>query len=188
MYIDSMKNQVGEARFFFVCAGIGEAGVVGGRDHITKRGDHMAVHPCPRCKKLIPVGVAYCDDCRPLADQQAAEAIERRAEYKRKKYNAQYNSKRDPKYLTFYRSKDWKLTSKTKLQTVAYKCEAQLEGCTHLAVEVHHIKPIQTPEGWDRRMDWDNLEALCINCHNKRHARFKKKAQNGVIDLRTVKR
>lgn len=144
----------------------------------------MALHPCPRCKKLIPVGVNYCDACRPQVERQAAEAIERRAELKRKKYN----SKRDPKYLTFYRSKDWKLTSRAKLSAASYKCEAKLDGCTHLAVEVHHIKPIQTPEGWGLRLEWNNLEALCTNCHNKRHARFKKQPQDGIIDLRTVKR
>lgn len=148
----------------------------------------MAAHPCPRCKKLIPVGVAYCDDCRPRAEQQAAEAIERRAAFKRKKYNQQYNSKRDPKYLTFYRSKDWKITSRAKLQSCGYKCELKLEGCTKIATEVDHTIPIQTPEGWGRRLDWSNLKGTCTSCHNRKHARFKKQPQDGVIDLRTVKR
>lgn len=146
----------------------------------------MALHPCPRCKQLIPVGVQYCDSCKPIAEAQAAEAMERKAAYKRAKYNKAYNKRRDPKYLTFYRSKDWKVTSRAKLQAVRYKCEARLPGCTRLAVEVHHTKAIQTEEGWDLRLDWDNLEAVCTNCHNNRHQRFKPKPQAGVIDLRKV--
>ena len=38
----------------------------------------MALHPCPRCKRLVPVGVSYCEACRPEAEAQAQEAIERR--------------------------------------------------------------------------------------------------------------
>lgn len=149
----------------------------------------MAVHPCPRCGAMIPVGVNYCTDCKPIAEAQAAEAIERRQAYKRAKYNKTYNKRRDPKYLTFYRSKAWKLTSRSKLQDVEYKCEARLNGCAGLAVEVHHRVPIQTPEGWERRLDWDNLEAVCTACHNGRHPeKFKRKNADGVIDMRAVKR
>lgn len=148
----------------------------------------MVVHPCPRCGAMIPVGVNYCRACKPIAEAQATEAIERRQAYKRAKYNKAYNKRRDPKYLTFYRSKAWRLTSRAKLQDAAYKCEAHLDCCTGLAVEVHHKEPIQTPAGWDRRLDWDNLEAVCINCHNKRHNRFKRVKQDGVIDMRDVTR
>lgn len=148
----------------------------------------MALHPCPRCKRLIPVGVQYCDACRPVAEAQAAEAVERRQAYKRAKYNREYNRRRDPKYLTFYRSKDWKTTSRVKLTEVGYRCEARLPGCTGLAVEVHHKLAIQTPEGWDLRLDWDNLEAVCTSCHNGRHPeKLRRKAEPGVIDLSTIK-
>ena len=149
----------------------------------------MALHPCPRCKQLIPVGVQYCETCRPAAEAQAAEAIERRRAYKVAKYNKEYNRRRDPKYLTFYRSKDWKVTSRAKLQACSYKCEAKLDGCKGLAVEVHHIKPLKTEEGWDRRLDWDNLMGVCIACHNVLDGKtFKKKNEPGVIDMRTITR
>lgn len=149
----------------------------------------MALHPCPRCRQLIPVGVQYCDNCRPAAEAQAAEAIERRRAYKVAKYNKEYNRRRDPKYLTFYRSKDWKVTSRAKLQACSYKCEAKLDGCKGLAVEVHHIKPLKTPEGWDQRLDWDNLMGVCIACHNVLDGKtFKKKNEPGVIDMRTITR
>lgn len=147
----------------------------------------MAMHPCPRCGQLIPVGVTYCEGCRPVAEAQAAEAMERRRAYKRQKYSSIYNRRRDPKYLAFYRSKEWRLLSRTYLQRAGYKCQAKLEGCTGLAVEVHHKDPIQTAKGWGARLDWENLEAVCTSCHNKRHPeKFKKSAEPGVIDLRKI--
>lgn len=150
----------------------------------------MAMHPCPRCKSLIPVGVSYCEACRPIAEAQAQEAIERRRAYKRAQYSRQYNKRRkeeDPKYQRFRNSKPWRLLSKHKLQDCGYKCEAKLEGCTRLAVEVHHIKPIKTPEGWDNRLEWSNLMGVCIGCHNILDGKnFKRKDEPGVIDLRKV--
>lgn len=149
----------------------------------------MALKPCPRCKSLIPDGWRYCPDCKPIAEAERAAAKEHRAEHLRKKYNQRYNSRRDPKYIAFYRSKPWKLTSKAKLQAAGYQCEGRLQGCQGVACEVHHKQPIQTPDGWDKRLEWSNLEALCTACHNGRHPeKFKREKDDGVIDLRTVKR
>ena len=148
----------------------------------------MVLKPCPRCKRMIPAGLTYCPDCAPIAEAQAAEAQARKAERRRKKYNQSYNKQRDPKYLEFYRSKEWKITSRTKLQQAGYKCQAKLPGCQRLAVEVHHIKPIQTDEGWELRLDWDNLEPCCTACHNARHQRFKTKKDDGVLDMREIVR
>ena len=146
----------------------------------------MLLKACPRCKRMIPHGLPYCAECAPIAEAQRAEAQERKAEQRRKKYNQNYNKRRDPKYLAFYRSKEWKITSKKKLQQAGYKCQAKLPGCTHLAVEVHHIKPIQTDEGWELRLDWDNLEPLCTACHNGRHQRHKARKEDGVLDMREI--
>ena len=146
----------------------------------------MIMKPCPRCKRLMPYGQAYCKDCTPIA-QAELEAIK---EQNLKRKMQRYNSRRDPKYLTFYRSKDWKRQSRAKLESVQYKCEARLnENCQVYAVEVHHIKPIQTPEGWDKRLEWENLEAVCTSCHNGRHPeKLRRQQEEGVIDLRTLKR
>lgn len=146
------------------------------------------VKPCPRCHKFIPSGLAYCPDCKAVVEAEREQAKERREATRRTKYNRAYNAKRDPKYTKFYNSKAWRVTSKAKLQAVNWKCEGHLhENCTGLACEVHHKIPIQTPEGWDKRLDWDNLEALCTVCHNVRHPeKFKKPKDDGVIDLRTM--
>ena len=120
--------------------------------------DYMALKPCPRCKRLIPCGMAYCPTCRQIKD-------------------AERQNRRDPQTdaakqcKAFYKSAAWKRTSVSKLQACEYKCEARLPGCTGMAVEVHHIQPIQTPDGWELRLDFDNLEAVCVHCHNARHRR-----------------
>lgn len=146
--------------------------------------------PCPRCKKLIPNGVPYCPECKPQAEADREEARERKAEYLRRKYNKRYNAGRDPKYTAFYNSKAWRATSRAKLQSVSYECQASLEGCQRIACEVHHIEAIQTPKGWDRRLEWENLEALCTSCHNGRHPeKFKRRPTgDGVIDLRNIEK
>lgn len=145
--------------------------------------------PCPMCKTLIPYGWSYCPDCKPIAEAKREAARERKAEFLKRKYNKAYNSRRDPKYTAFYRSKAWKATSKAKLSSVGYQCEARLKGCQGIACEVHHIEPIQTPRGWVLRLEWGNLEALCTACHNGRHPeKFKRKQDEGIIDLRTIER
>ena len=144
-------------------------------------GDCVAIlKACPRCKKLIAQGRAFCDSCAPIvaAEREKAKAAQARA----------YNRRRDPRYLTFYRSKEWRLTSRAFLAGAGYKCQGKLDGCTGLAVEVHHIKPIQTEPGWNERLEWTNLEALCTSCHNARHERGKKKTPDGVIDMRAIQK
>lgn len=137
---------------------------------------------------LIRVGLPYCDRCRPAAEAAALESAERKAAHRRKAYDRVYNRSRDPKYLIFYRSKDWRTLSRFILQRAGYKCQAGLEGCSRLAVEVHHRVPIKTDEGWEARFDPDGLMAVCVSCHNvldNKHFQRRKTAA-GVIDQRAV--
>ena len=144
----------------------------------------MTYKPCPRCKRLIPAGTSYCAECKPLAEAALEQAREHNARLRQKLYNRQ----RDTKYLTFYRSKAWRATSKSKLQSCGYKCEARLDGCGRIACEVHHVQPLKTPEGWKRRLDWSNLMGVCIQCHNILDGKtFGRKQDDGVVDLRNVK-
>lgn len=145
----------------------------------------MTYKPCPRCKRLIPAGASYCPTCKPLAEAALEEAREHNARLRQK----QYNRRRDPKYQTFYRSKAWRATSRSKLQSCGYKCEAKLEGCGRIACEVHHVQPLKTPEGWEKRLDWSNLMGVCIQCHNILDGKnFGRKKDDDVIDLRTIDR
>ncbi len=118
---------------------------------------------CKRCGAMIPYPKTYCDKCQTDVDAYR--------EQMKAKYNQNYNKKRDPKYIRFYNSQDWKILSAKKMADQSYKCER----CGTLATEVHHIKPIQTPDGWELRLDYDNLMAVCVTCHNKEHDRFRRR-------------
>lgn len=152
----------------------------------------MLMKACPRCKRLIPHGLSYCEACAPVAEAERQAKQERRAEYLSKKYNKRYNTKRaqeDPKYRQFRNSKPWKMTSRAKLEACGYKCEAKLEGCHRMACEVHHIQPLKAPEGWEKRLDWDNLQGVCVACHNILDGKQGKRRQTpGVVDLREIEK
>lgn len=149
----------------------------------------MLMKPCPRCRRMIAYGLSYCVECQPIAEAERAAAKEHRTEQLRKRYNQAYNQRRDPKYAAFYRCKEWRTMSRAKLQACGYRCEAKLEGCGTLAVEVHHTKPIKTEEGWAERFEWDNLMGVCIQCHNILDGKtFRGKKEAGVIDLKKIKR
>ena len=117
---------------------------------------------CPRCKKLMPYGKAYCPKCEPVVEQERKE--------QRVRSMKQYNKRRDPKYEKFYHSKPWKLLSAERL-----RIDKHCAFCGAPATEVDHIIEIQTDAGWARRLDWNNTRSLCTKCHNKRHKRFQGK-------------
>ncbi len=127
----------------------------------------MLLKSCGRCGNLILYGAAYCTVCKPIVE---AEREARLQEVKRKN-NRDYNKTRDPKYVRFYNSIEWRTLSAKRLADDMYKCL----WCGGIATEVDHIEEIRTPEGWERRLDYDNTRSLCHDCHDKRHGRFIKK-------------
>lgn len=141
----------------------------------------MLIKFCKRCGAVIRYPRTYCESCQALVNEER-EAY--RTEAKRKA-DREYNRRRDPKYIRFYNSEDWKILSATYIQDRGYRCEC----CGKIATEVHHVDPIQTPSGWDRRLDYTNLEALCTACHNKRHGRFQPRKRRGSTSaLSTTRR
>ena len=127
----------------------------------------MLLKSCARCGNLIPYGPSYCSKCEPIVKAER----EARLQASRLKSNRKYNKSRDPKYTRFYNSIEWRTLSAKYLQDAGYRCER----CNKIANQVHHIKPIQTPDGWELRLDYDNLELLCTACHNEEHKRFVKR-------------
>ena len=120
----------------------------------------MIAKICRRCQKLIVYPEVYCSKCKPLVVKDADET--------KKRSTSRYNRSRDKKYKDFYGSYLWIILSAKVLQDSKYKCKK----CEKLAVETHHIIPIQTEEGWKLRLAYNNCQALCIKCHNKAHNRF----------------
>ena len=67
----------------------------------------------------------------------------------------------------FYKSKEWAQTRDAYMVTQHYLCER----CGEPAKIVHH-KIWLTPKNIHEQsitLCWDNLEALCQDCHNKEH-------------------
>lgn len=127
----------------------------------------MLQKTCSRCGRFVPYGVTYCETCAPVMERLIAE----RREQSKRASNRKYNKTRDPKYTRFYNSKEWRTLSLACLQRDNYKCRK----CGKFASESDHIIPIQTPDGWERRLDIDNTQSLCLDCHNKKHNRFTKR-------------
>lgn len=75
--------------------------------------------------------------------------------------------------VRFYNSDDWKDTRETFLQSKDYICER----CGEPAKIAHHKIWLTEKNINDVSITlcWDNLEALCQDCHNKEHHKKEKK-------------
>ena len=110
----------------------------------------------PTCRKLIDEYESYCDEHKTTRERQ---------------YNAN-RREYDPTYMSFYNSKLWRNTSKQVLLESNYLCSQ----CGGVAQMVDHIIP--TKVDWDKRLDKENLQALCWGCHSKKTAEEKKRYPN----------
>jgi 5-methylcytosine-specific restriction endonuclease McrA len=68
---------------------------------------------------------------------------------------------------SFYGGKAWKSTQAAYMVSQRYICER----CGSVARVVHHKKHITPANISDPAitLDWGNLEALCMDCHNSEH-------------------
>ena len=86
----------------------------------------------------------------------------------------------------FYHSKSWKDTRLAYLKAQHYLCER----CGEPAKVVHHKHYLtkRNINNTDITLNWDNLEALCQDCHNKEHhaaadtRRYRFDADGNVIE------
>ncbi|MGE7604937.1 HNH endonuclease [Peribacillus sp. NPDC097675] len=107
--------------------------------------------PCSKvgCSQTVPRGQQppYCD-------------------YHKTKANKEYDmNKRDPKRTAFYKGMSWRNLRRSVLVENFHICSM----CGEFGNTVHHIKPISTQEGWERRLDRSNLTVVCWICHAKIH-------------------
>ncbi len=144
----------------------------------------MIMKICRKCGELIPYPYTYCNKCQRQHDKDR----ENQLKIAKKRYNANYNKyKRNKEHVKFYNSDDWKMLKEKYLQDQQYRCERCEEihkinpkYKRKVAVEVHHIKWLSTQEGWERRLDYTNLMALCHAHHDEIHDRFQKKNKGSV--------
>lgn len=126
---------------------------------------------CPKCKRPIKYSERYCDKCFQI-HKETLEDCKRQSDKR-------YNKKREKKYIHFYLSKEWNILKNKRLQDSGYMCDrCKTLGINSLATEVHHIIPIQTVEGWNHRLDYNNTMSICLKCHNYYHKRFQRRKTN----------
>jgi len=79
---------------------------------------------------------------------------------------------KDPNIEAFYTSHRWRKCRSAFLSTKGRLCENCLsKGLIVPATQVHHRKPITTSNLCDPAvtLSFDNLMALCDDCHNEQH-------------------
>lgn len=73
--------------------------------------------------------------------------------------------------MKFYKSLEWRRLRKKALRRDNYECQmCKSEGRYHPAENVHHLKEVKTHP--HLALTLDNLQCLCIKCHNEVHNRL----------------
>lgn len=70
--------------------------------------------------------------------------------------------------MEFYNSKRWRTLRKVYLSRHPLCAEHLRQNMTVVAVHVDHIVPINKG---GKGLEWNNLQALCLACHNKKTAK-----------------
>lgn len=96
----------------------------------------------------------------------------------------------------FYHSNEWRAVRQDVLERDFYLCqECKRNGVIKQGNTVHH--KIHLKDDWSKRLDMDNLETICPQCHNREHfekgfskykrKRRKKEKSSGVFVFRRNK-
>lgn len=78
---------------------------------------------------------------------------------------------RDDKTRRFYNSKAWRGLSKAFLRDNPFCIDCKNNNRIELSKHSDHIKSIRTH--WHLRLEWSNLNPLCIRCHNIKTSKSK---------------
>lgn len=121
------------------------------------------MHICNRCGRQLPVG-QRCS-CQPA-------------------YRKDYNKyRRDKRIAEFRASPEWRSIR----QMVIDRDDGLDQYLLHTTGEmrrgfsVHHILPLSTKEGWDKRLSGDNLITLSDDTHASLEYRYKGKQREETI-------
>ena len=91
-------------------------------------------------------------------------------------YAKTYKKKESRKHLLdFYNSRAWKGLRQHHITRNPLCKSCELEGLIVPADHVDHI--IEIRDDWDKRLDSNNLQSLCISCHSKKTLKERKKRQ-----------
>lgn len=101
------------------------------------------------CKNLIPTTASYCKE----------HTNDNYKQYERVRTSTQEGKE----YKRFYDSKSWRTLRYQTLLNAGFICT---DCKTNEATVGDHI--IDTRTDWSKRLDPDNIQALCMECHNKK--------------------
>jgi 5-methylcytosine-specific restriction protein A len=130
-------------------------------------------HQCAAfgCHQLIPIDQTYCRSHE--AKQQKMDKHERSSIHK--KYNEHRYDDENIVFTRFYKSRSFRKIRPTVKARASGLCQECLkQGKIRPGKIADHIVPIRTGYGWLHRLDLDNLQWLCQDCHNKKTAKEKK--------------
>lgn len=127
------------------------------------------MHICSRCGKILPVG-QRCS-CTPA-------------------YRKDYNRfRRDKRIAAFRASAEWRDVRQAVIKRDNGLDQYLLNttGEVKAGFSVHHILPLATPEGWDRRADPANLITLSDDTHSVLEYRYKtNKRERTINELQNI--
>ena len=81
----------------------------------------------------------------------------------------------------FYKSKEWEKCRKSYIKSVGGLCERCLaKGLIVPGKIVHHKIYLDGDKLYDPEilLNWNNLEYLCVTCHNEEHFQYKHRRYN----------
>lgn len=113
--------------------------------------------PCRKagCNRLTQDASGYCDRHQEWGRQKAEEALAKRRQTA--------DDRRGTAHERGY-DRAW-----ARVRGAFLRAHPLCNRCSRPAETAHHIKPVE--EAPDLRLTWDNLEALCRDCHERHHGR-----------------
>jgi len=125
-----------------------------------------------------PFRICKVFECNNLTKNTYCKEHEHIAREQELKRHQRYNKQRDPKLVKFYNSKEWRTLSHYTLASNHYLCIACSTDYRPVLADVaDHIVPVTVD--WSLRLDPNNIQPLCHECHNKKTAEDTKKYGRG---------
>jgi len=113
---------------------------------------------CARCNKKIEYGKSMCSECETTYKQERWQDYDKRVR----------KSKDNKKYDSFYHSKSWSIVVNIVKDRLKY-----LDIYSYYVLHkieygnaCHHIIPIKTQQGWDKRLDVNSIIYLTNDNHD----------------------
>lgn len=110
------------------------------------------------CRNRVELPQRFCDEHSAHSDKQYNQHV------RTNDFNIKYDK--------FYHSTEWKQARKHKLLNSPLCEVCHANGHVTPAQMVHHKIELRSPNGWENRLNPNNLESICYSCHNQQEHRY----------------